>query len=171
MPGVPAGFDDDLATRITVTSNRLRGMLTQTYPALERALGPRVLHPAVADLLTRYPTPRKLETAGRGHVRTRLDKYVPRLAAPLTKEIFDALPWASRASSWSVPRPRPPASRSWPGSRWARSIRPGSYAPGAAGPGPSHARHGPRCRSGTAPGGAGGPTSRDRTPHARRRTP
>ena len=88
---VLAGFDDDLATQITATSNRLRGMLTQIHPALERVLGSRVTHPAVADLLSRYPTPAKLAAAGRGHVRARLKKHAPRLAETLTEEIFDAL--------------------------------------------------------------------------------
>lgn len=85
------GFDDDLAAQITATSNRLRGMLTQIHPALERVLGPRVTHPAVADLLTRYPTPAKLAAAGRGHVKARLRKHAPRLAEALTEEIFTAL--------------------------------------------------------------------------------
>ncbi|MEX5309167.1 IS110 family transposase [Kocuria sp. CPCC 205297] len=88
---VLAGFDDDLAAQITAISNRLRGMLTQIHPALERVLGPRVGHPAVADLLTRYPTPAKLAAAGRGHVRARLRKHAPRLAETLTEEIFTAL--------------------------------------------------------------------------------
>ncbi|MCG7432748.1 IS110 family transposase [Kocuria indica] len=88
---VLAGFDDDLAAQITATSNRLRGMLTQIHPALERVLGPRVGHPAVADLLTRYPTPAKLAAAGRGQVRARLRKHAPRLAETLTEEIFTAL--------------------------------------------------------------------------------
>lgn len=89
--GVLAGFDDDLAAQITATSNRLRGMLTQIHPALERVLGPRVNHPAAADLLTRYPTPAKLQAAGRGHVKARLRKHAPRLAEALTEEIFTAL--------------------------------------------------------------------------------
>jgi transposase len=33
------GFHDDLADQITQTSNRIRGLLTQIYPALERVLG------------------------------------------------------------------------------------------------------------------------------------
>lgn len=82
---------DDLAAQITATSNRLRGMLPQIHPALERVLGPRVAHPAVADLLSRYPTPATLAAAGGGHVRARLKKHAPRLAEPLTNEIFDAL--------------------------------------------------------------------------------
>lgn len=86
-----AGFDDDLAGEVTSVSNRLRGLLTQIHPALERALGPRIAHPAVADLLTRYPTPARLASAGRGHLRARLKKHAPRLAERLTEEIFTAL--------------------------------------------------------------------------------
>ena len=48
-------------------------------------------HPAVAELLTRYPTPAKLAAAGRGHVKARLSKHAPRLAETLTEEIFTAL--------------------------------------------------------------------------------
>ena len=36
------GFDDDLAGQITQVSNRIRGLLTQIHPALERVLGPRL---------------------------------------------------------------------------------------------------------------------------------
>lgn len=89
--GVLCGFDDDLTTQITATSNRIRGLLTQVHPALERALGPHLDHPAVADLLTRYPTPAALKTAGRGHVRARLKKHAPRAADRLTEAIFTAL--------------------------------------------------------------------------------
>ncbi|MBT2533733.1 IS110 family transposase [Arthrobacter sp. ISL-48] len=90
-PGVLCGFDDDLAAQITATSNRIRGLLTQIHPALERALGPHLDHPAVADLLTRYPTPATLKTAGRGHFRARLRKHAPRAAERLTEAVFAAL--------------------------------------------------------------------------------
>ncbi len=53
------GFDDDLATQTTQASNCIRGLLTQIHPALERVLGPRLDHPAVLDLLRRYPSPEK----------------------------------------------------------------------------------------------------------------
>lgn len=39
------GFDDDLAAQITATSNRIRGLLTQIHPALERVIGPHLDHP------------------------------------------------------------------------------------------------------------------------------
>jgi len=85
------GFDDDLAAQLTQVRNRLRGLLTQIHPSLERVLGPRLAHPAVIDLLSRYPTPAALQRAGRGHVRTRLKKLAPRMAVRLTDEIFAAL--------------------------------------------------------------------------------
>lgn len=47
------GFDDDLAGEVTRVKNRLRGLLTQIHPSLERALGPRLDHPAVRFLLER----------------------------------------------------------------------------------------------------------------------
>lgn len=46
-----AGFDDDLAAEATRISNRLRGLLTQIHPSLERVLGPRLDHAAVLALL------------------------------------------------------------------------------------------------------------------------
>ncbi len=85
------GFDDDLAKQITATSNRLRGLLTQIHPALERVLGPRLDHPAVLDLLRTWPTPGALKTAGRKRVGARLKRLAPRMYARLTEEIFDAL--------------------------------------------------------------------------------
>jgi len=85
------GFDDDLAAQLTQVRNRLRGLLTQIHPSLERVLGPRLAHPAVIDLLSRYPTPAALQRAGRGHVRTRLKKLAPRMAVRLTDELFTAL--------------------------------------------------------------------------------
>src|SRR5699024_12076782 len=49
-------------------------LLTQIHPSLERALGPRLAHPAVVDLLGRYPSPAALQRAGRGHVRTQIGR-------------------------------------------------------------------------------------------------
>lgn len=57
-------FDDELAAQTTQASNRIRGLLTQIHPALERVLGPRLDHPAVLDLLQRYPSPEKLALPG-----------------------------------------------------------------------------------------------------------
>src|SRR4051794_593082 len=38
------GFDEDLAGQITQVSNRIRGLLTQIHPALERVIGPHLDH-------------------------------------------------------------------------------------------------------------------------------
>lgn len=40
---------------ITATSNRIRGLLTKTHPALDRSLGPPLVYPEVVDLLTPVP--------------------------------------------------------------------------------------------------------------------
>lgn len=44
---VLVGFDQDLAAEATRTSNRIRGLLTQFHPSLERVLAPRLDHQAV----------------------------------------------------------------------------------------------------------------------------
>lgn len=54
---VLVGFDQDLAVEATRTSNRIRGLLAQFHPSLERVLGPRLDHQAVTWLLERYGSP------------------------------------------------------------------------------------------------------------------
>lgn len=88
---VLAGFDDDLLGQMTATRNRLRGLLTQIHPALERAVGPHLHQIGVLDALVTWPTLQRLKTAGRGHVRNRIKKHNPRLAERVTEEIFSAL--------------------------------------------------------------------------------
>ncbi|WP_165779002.1 IS110 family transposase [Paraburkholderia hospita] len=85
------GFDDDLAAQITQTSNRIRGLLTQIHPALERVLGPRLDHPAVLDLLERYPSPALLASASEKTLANRLIKLAPRMGKGLAAEIVQAL--------------------------------------------------------------------------------
>ncbi len=85
------GFDDDLAAQITQVSNRVRGLLTQIHPALERMIGPRLDHPAVLDLLQRYPSPEKLASLGEKKLATQLSKLAPRLGKRLAAEITLAL--------------------------------------------------------------------------------
>ena len=85
------GFDDDLSAQVTQTSNRIRGLLTQIHPALERVLSPRLDHPAVLDLLVRYPSPAALASAGQRRLANRLSKLAPRLATRLATEITEAL--------------------------------------------------------------------------------
>ncbi|EIC6029345.1 transposase [Salmonella enterica subsp. enterica serovar Corvallis] len=85
------GFDDDLAAQTTQVSNRVRGLLTQIHPALERMIGPRLDHPAVLDLLQRYPSPEKLASLGEKKLATQLSKLAPRLGKRLAADITQAL--------------------------------------------------------------------------------
>ncbi len=85
------GFDDDLAGQITQTSNRIRGLLTQIHPALERVLGPRLDHPAVLDLLERYPSPAQLASVSEKQLANRLAKLAPRMGKTWAAEIVKAL--------------------------------------------------------------------------------
>ncbi|EEG5674930.1 IS110 family transposase [Salmonella enterica] len=85
------GFDDDLAAQTTQASNCIRGLLTQIHPALERVLGPRLEHPAVLDLLQRYPSPDKLASLGEKKLATQLCKLAPRLGKRLAADITRTL--------------------------------------------------------------------------------
>ncbi|MBA5690741.1 IS110 family transposase [Rugamonas apoptosis] len=85
------GFDDDLADQITQTSNRIRGLLTQIHPALERVLGPRLEHPAVLDLLQRHPSPASLAAVSEKSLANKLSKLAPRMGKGLAHEIYLAL--------------------------------------------------------------------------------
>jgi len=85
------GFDDDIVGQIVATSNRVRGLLTQIHPALERVLGPHLDHPAVLDLLQKYPSPALMKTAGTIRLENRLIKRAPRMGHRLAAEIMQAL--------------------------------------------------------------------------------
>ncbi len=88
---VLTGFDQDLAVEATRTSNRIRGLLTQFHPSLERVLGPRLDHQAVTWLLERYGSPAALRKAGRRRLVELIRPKAPRMAARLIDEVFDAL--------------------------------------------------------------------------------
>ena len=85
------GFDDDLAGQITQVSNRIRGLLTQIHPALERVIGPRLDHPAILDLLQHYPSPAAMRAAGVKRLGNRLLKNAPRKGRVWAGEIITAL--------------------------------------------------------------------------------
>ncbi|GAB3924384.1 IS110 family transposase [Kribbella albertanoniae] len=88
---VIVGYDDDLAGEVTRVSNRIRGLLTQIHPALERALGPKVQHPAVLELLTRFGGPQGLATATRRQLVAATKPRAPRSYAKLVDAIEQAL--------------------------------------------------------------------------------
>ncbi len=77
------GFDDDLAKQATAASNRIRGLLTQIHPALERVVGPHLDHPVMAELLRKYPTPEALRKAGQTRVGAFMAKLAPRAGKAL----------------------------------------------------------------------------------------
>ncbi|BDB63469.1 MULTISPECIES: IS110 family transposase [Rhodococcus] len=89
--GVLIGFDDDLAGEATRISNRIRGLLTGIHPALERVLGPRISHPAVLEILSRYGGPVGIRQAGKRRITTLAVKHAPRMGTRLAEEIFAAL--------------------------------------------------------------------------------
>lgn len=69
---MPRGFDDDLGAQVAQTGNRIRDLLTQIDPALDRALGPRLAHPAVLDLHERYASPSALAATSEKTLALRL---------------------------------------------------------------------------------------------------
>lgn len=85
------GFDDDLAGQVTATSNRIRGLLTQIHPALERVIGKHLDHPVMPALLEKYPSPDALKKAGQNRVAAFMRKYAPRGGNPWAAEVFEAL--------------------------------------------------------------------------------
>src|SRR5687768_5851313 len=88
---VLVGFDDDLAGEATRISNRIRGLLTQIHPALERVLGPKVQHKAVLELLSRCGGPAGLRKAGRSKLMQIASKNAPRIGERLIDQVMTAL--------------------------------------------------------------------------------
>jgi transposase len=88
---VLVGFDDDLAGEATRVANRIRGLLTQIHPALERILGPKVQHKAVLEVLSRCGGPAGLRRAGRSKLLEIVRPNAPRMGERLIEQIFTAL--------------------------------------------------------------------------------
>lgn len=74
------GFDEDLAAESTRLRNRIRGLLTQIHPTLERVVGRRLEHPAVLALLEAFPTPSMMAAAGRDVLLEVVKPHAPRMA-------------------------------------------------------------------------------------------
>lgn len=85
------GFDVDLAADVVRLTNRLRDALTSISPVLERAVGSRVAHGGVRDLLSKYSTPTALRTAGPARIARTVKARSPRLATKLTDAVTAAL--------------------------------------------------------------------------------
>ncbi|WP_226345331.1 IS110 family transposase, partial [Agilicoccus flavus] len=80
-------------------TNRIHGLLTQIHPALERALGPRLHHQAVLELLTRFGGPTGLRAAGRRRLLAVARPRAPRSYG----KIIDAIQAALEEQSVTVP--------------------------------------------------------------------
>ena len=86
------GRDTDLAGDATRSANRLRDALLAVSPALERAVGDRLV--SVSGLraaLAKWPTPSALRAAGKARVRGVIAKRSKRTAQKLTDQIWAAL--------------------------------------------------------------------------------
>lgn len=88
---VIVGFDDDLAGEVTRVTNRIHGLLTQIHPALERAIGPRLHHKAVLELLSRFGGPTGLRAAGRRRLLAVARPRAPRSYTTIVDAIMTAL--------------------------------------------------------------------------------
>ena len=89
---VLAGFDDDLAAETTRSINRLRSLLLQIHPALERVFtGSRLTTGLALDLLAHYAGPTKLKRSGARRVKAWATKTHHRGIDPLADDIFQAL--------------------------------------------------------------------------------
>jgi len=85
------GYDNDLAGEVNRTTTRLRGLLSQIHPSLERVLGPRLAYPYILALLPRHGSPAKLKKLGPARCQALLKAHGSRKAHQLTTEIFAAL--------------------------------------------------------------------------------
>nr|WP_324605405.1 transposase [Streptomyces sp. NRRL F-2664] len=97
------GYDNDLAGEADRTTNRLRGLLSQIHPSLERVVGPRLAYPYIQALLQRHGSPAKWKKLCRARCEALLKAHGSRKAQHLTAEIFDAL----AEQTLVVPAPRP----------------------------------------------------------------
>src|SRR5699024_5351340 len=86
-----AGHDDDLAADATRITNRIRGVLVDVHPALERALGPHLDKKAGPALLARFGGPVGIAAASRTSLRALLRKHAPRAHGRILDAIADAL--------------------------------------------------------------------------------
>lgn len=85
------GFDLDLAADLTRQTNRLRDCLVAISPALEGAIGSRLEHAGMRDLIARFPTLSALRAAGRTRIAAAIKKRSPRIGGKVTDAVMAAL--------------------------------------------------------------------------------
>lgn len=87
-----SGFDDDIAKDATRTINRLRSVLTQIYPSIERVLvGSIITRPLVLEMLIHYGGPTKLKEAGYQRVLDWMSKRAAKDPTKLVDAVFVGL--------------------------------------------------------------------------------
>src|SRR5262249_26781529 len=87
---VLVGFDQAPPPEAPRTPTRIRGLLPQFPPSLERVLGPRLDHQAITWLLERHGSPAALRKAGRRRLVEAIRPKAPRMAQRLIDHVFDA---------------------------------------------------------------------------------
>src|SRR5699024_2058229 len=89
---VLSGFDEDLARESTRAINRLRSLLVQIYPSLERVFPGVVLTRAIVlELFIRYHGPAGLQAAGRAGVKRWARNHSRKDPGRLIDQVFTAL--------------------------------------------------------------------------------
>jgi len=85
------GYDDDLAGQVTSAINRLRGLLVQIHPTLEKALGDNISHEAVLRLLIKTGGPDGMRKLSQARIDKELSKHAPRIHDRLAEQIWAGL--------------------------------------------------------------------------------
>lgn len=88
---VLVGFDDDSAGESTRLVNRIRGLLVTIHPGLEKAIGPKLHHPAALEPLIAFDGPDGLRAATTDELPATARPLAPRMAGRLVEAIKAAL--------------------------------------------------------------------------------
>ncbi|WP_145952892.1 IS110 family transposase [Tessaracoccus aquimaris] len=88
---VLVGFDEDLAAEATRLTNRIRGLLTQIHPALERVLGPKLSTKAGLAVIEHLGGPQGIGKATPSRLLRIITKANPRGAQAFADAIGKAL--------------------------------------------------------------------------------
>ena len=88
---VLVGFDEDLAAEATRLSNRIRGLLTQIHPALERVVGPRLTTKQGLAVIEQLGGPQAMAAASKSKLLRVISKAYPRGAQEFADAITTAL--------------------------------------------------------------------------------
>lgn len=88
---VLVGFDEDLAAEATRLSNRIRGLLTQIHPALERVVGPRLTTKQGLAVIEQLGGPQGIAGVTKAKLLRVISKAYPRGAQDFADAITTAL--------------------------------------------------------------------------------